>query len=340
MRRLIFGSSSWSACGLSLYFGMLVVAKSGSPVVADDQPWKKHVVHSGLANSTAVGGDFSGDGLPDVISNSGGKTRLFVAPDWQEIVVDEAPGHDFIHSEVFDIDGDGKLDYVGARYSPGLLVWIQQPPAPLADRWPVRIIDDAIDGIHGVLKGDVDGDGKLDLIANSAQPVGPFANSAVWLRRPKAPRDAERWERHVFANKDAQGLSHYFGFGDVNGDGRPDISLAAKGGPAAEPNSGEWFAWWEAPQDPRRSWKKHLLADRQDGATCIMPADVNGDGHVDFIATRPRTRRPVVRSSHLENTCHPPDPERTALSGGCRPECGRVRGCRDLRVWRQTGGLV
>ena len=45
-------------------------------------------------------------------------------------------------------------------------------------------------------------------------------------------------------------MSHYFGFGDVNGDGRPDIALAAKGGPQAEPGTGEWFAWWEAPVDP------------------------------------------------------------------------------------------
>jgi len=32
---------------------------------------------------TAVAGDFTGDGLVDVISDSGRMTRLFVAPDWQ-----------------------------------------------------------------------------------------------------------------------------------------------------------------------------------------------------------------------------------------------------------------
>ena len=33
----------------------------------------------------------------------------------------------YIHSECFDIDGDGDLDYIGARYNPGLITWLEQP---------------------------------------------------------------------------------------------------------------------------------------------------------------------------------------------------------------------
>jgi hypothetical protein len=165
-------------------------------------------------------------------------------------------------------------------------VWFERPAEPLGQRWPVRTVDDQVNGIHGLLIGDVDRDGRTDLLANSAQPIGPFPNSAVWLRVPKDVHAAASWERHIFADKDAPGLSHYLGFGDVNGDGRPDISLAAKGGPQDPSNSGEWFAWWEAPQDPARAWTKHLIAGREPGATNIMPADVNGDGRTDFIATR------------------------------------------------------
>jgi hypothetical protein len=248
--------------------------------------WKKHVIHQGVHTTNAVAADFTGDGKVDVIVNSGGKTRLFVAPDWKEIILDATPGRDCIHSEFFDVDGDGDLDWIGARYSPGLLFWLECPDKPLEQPWKYHLIDDQIDGTHGLLKGDVDGDGKFDLIANSAQPTGPFANSAAWFKVPKNARTAPRWERHIFADKDAPGLSHYLGFGDVNGDGRPDITLAAKGGPTAAPGSGEWFAWWEAPPDPRQVWKKHLIADKQVGATNIVPADVNGDGKMDFIATR------------------------------------------------------
>ncbi len=81
--------------------------------------WKKHVVHEGEHCNSVVGGDFTRDGKIDVISNSGGKTRLFVGPSWTEYVIDETPGHGFIRAESFDVDGDGDLDFIGARYQPG-----------------------------------------------------------------------------------------------------------------------------------------------------------------------------------------------------------------------------
>ncbi len=117
-----------------------------------EEPWRKHVVHEGLHTSTAVAGDFTRDGKPDVISNSGGKTRLFAAPDWREVILAEGEGHDFIHSEFFDVDGDGDLDWIGARYQPGLIVWLEQPAKPLEGRWTQRIVDDQVNGIHGLLK--------------------------------------------------------------------------------------------------------------------------------------------------------------------------------------------
>lgn len=255
-------------------------------LTADEIPWKKHVVHDGFHTATAIGGDFTHDGRTDIISNSGGKTRLFVAPDWKEIILDETPGYGFIHSEAFDVDDDGDLDWIGARYTPGLIVWLEQPRESLRERWPLRIVDDQIDGIHGLLQGDVDRDGRPEVIANSAQPKGAFPNSAVWLKAPAKLAEANRWERNVFARGDAPGLSHYFGFGDVNGDQRPDIALAAKGGPQAEAGTGEWFAWWEQPADATGPWQRHLIGNRHPGATNIHPVDVNRDGKTDFIATR------------------------------------------------------
>ncbi len=290
--------------------GTILVVSCTSALWAEE-PWRKHVVHEGLHTSTAVAGDFTKDGKPDIISNSGSKTRLFVAPDWREVILAEGKGHDFIHSEFFDVDGDGDLDWIGARYQPGYIAWLEQPEKPLAQPWTLRLVDEQVNGVHGLLKGDIDGDGKFDLIANSAQPLAPFPNSAAWLRVPKTPHAAEGWERFIFADKDAPGLSHYFGVGDVNGDGRADISLAAKGGPTAEPGSGEWFAWWEAPLDRTKPWTKRMIADRQPGATNIQPADVNGDGKTDFVATRghgrgvlwfeaPTWREHVIHESLLE----------------------------------------
>ena len=248
--------------------------------------WKKHVIWEGQRCNVAVAADFTGDGKMDVISSSSGKTRLFVAPDWKQVIIGDNKDHTFIHGETFDVDGDGDADFIGARYKPGLIIWFEQPKGATAGPWKARIAEDEIIGIHGVLKADVNGDGKLDLLANSGQPKGKFPNSAAWLEVPKNPRNAKRWTRHIFAKEDAPGLSHYLGAGDLNGDGRLDITLAAKGGAADKSGMGEWFAWWEAGKDPTQPFKKHLLPGKHPGATNIMPADVNGDGKLDIIASR------------------------------------------------------
>jgi len=271
-----------------------------------DTAWKKHIVHRGEHCVTAVAADFTGDGRPDIISNSNHTTRLFVNPDWNEIILDKNSEHYFIHSEVFDVDDDGDDDYLGARYSPGLIVWFERPTDPLKERWTIRLIDDQVDGIHGLIRGDVDLDGRLDLLATSAQPTKPYPDSLAWLRNPARPRDATSWKVFLFANNDAPGLTHYLGFGDINGDGRPDAATGAKGGPHAVPGTGNYFAWWEAADDPTQVWKKHLIAGNQPGATNIHPTDVNGDGKVDFIASRGHGRGVVWFESPdwKEHTMH------------------------------------
>jgi len=244
--------------------------------------WPRHVIAEGFENQTAVAADFSGDGRPDVMVSARAKTRLYVAPDWRELILtDGQPRKHAIHSEVLDVDGDGDPDYIGAVYSPGPIFWLERPEKPLTEPWPYHLVDDAVNGTHGLLVGDIDGDGKPDLAANSGLPEGKFAESLVWYKVPPEPRKAERWTRHVFADGDAPGLSHYLGLGDVNGDGRTDAASAAK---IAE--GGNWFAWWEQPAEGRLPWKKHVLATGQEGATNILMAHVNGDKQVDFIASR------------------------------------------------------
>jgi len=264
-----------------------VLAAPPAPSKADKPAWKKHVITTGGRSLTAIAGDFTGDGKTDVIANVAGKTILFVAPGWKPLAIGGEHDVRAIHSEAFDVDGDGDLDYIAARYKPGLIFWLEQPANAAKDAWRYHLIDDQVDGVHGLLRGDVDGDGRLDLLANSGQPTGPLANSVVWYRAPKTPKNAKAWPRYVIADKDAPGLSHYLGIGDIDGDGRPDVATGAKGGPSDKSGKGNWFAWWKAPADPtQRGWKKQIISARQPGATNIHPADVNGDGKLDFIASR------------------------------------------------------
>ena len=248
--------------------------------------WVRHLIVQGFRTQSAVAADFTGRGKMDVISGdieNDHNIYLYSAPDWKPKLL--YSGLRLIQSAAFDVDGDGDIDFIGAQYRPAVIFWLERPKDPLHDPWPFHLIDDftkgGVNGVHSLLTADIDGDGKLDLVANSGWPDGSFPSSLAWFRVPPQPRTAERWERHIFADRDAPGLSHYLGVGDVNGDGRLDLATCAKIKP-----DGDWFAWWEQPADARVPWKKHVIATEQEGATNILIADVNGDGKPDFIASR------------------------------------------------------
>ena len=267
---------------------MLAGSLLAQEAICQGADWKRHVVATGFVCQTAVAADFTGDGKPDVIADAHGETHLYVAPDWDKVVIDGKwpfrPGErNTIHSEVMDVDGDGDPDYVGAVYSPGPVFWLERPDDPLRDRWTMRIVDSEVNGTHGLVKGDIDGDGRTDLAGNSAQPKDPYPNSLVWWRVPDKPRSAEEWIRYVFADQDAPGLSHYLGVGDLDGDGKQDVVSAGKD---AVTGGGNWFAWWKQPEDGSTPWLKRTLAVNETGATNALPADLNGDGKMDIFATR------------------------------------------------------
>jgi hypothetical protein len=263
------------------------------PLCSADEPksgWKKHVVMQRGHCNTAVALDANGDAALDVIASYHGRVSLFLAPDWRETVIHRFPGADggegAIHSEVIDVDGDGDMDWAGtlSHASP---VWLENPGREAAAKgaWIPRIIDHDIVGIHCIARADVDNDGRDDLIINNFEPDKGLGDSMAWFSIPEQPLTAERWHRHVFADKDARGGSHYMGVGDIDGDGWKEIAVGAKGGPFAD---GNWFAFWKNPgkggvQGP---WKKIVLAENQEAATNILPCDVNGDGKVDWLATR------------------------------------------------------
>ena len=194
-----------------------------------EEVWKKHVVTDAGKSLTAVAADFDGDGRTDVIASLPGRVSLFTAPDWKEVVLHKHPRKNAtcIHSEIFDIDGDGDMDWVGGEAS-GNPFWLENSGGDGA--WKARVIDTEIKGMHCYLRADVDKDGKIDLITNNFDPEGALGNSVVWYSIPDDVRSAAGWERHVFAKGDAPGGSHYFGFGDINGDSWGEIAVAAKGG--------------------------------------------------------------------------------------------------------------
>ncbi len=254
--------------------------------------WKKHTIVDQVKSKqtdSVVAHDFDGDGQMDVIGTFDGKVVLMKGPDWTQQVIHpfeeglaaRKPRAQCIHSCLLDVDGDGDEDFVGSNNT---TFWLECPDDPFSGKpWKYHTIDDEILGTHCLITGDVNQDGFLDLIANSFQKEGatPIHDSICWF---ETPAESGEWVRHVFADKDAPGGNHYMGFGDVNGDARPDIMAGAKGGEGFA--GGEWFAWWEQPAYGSVPWKKHLLSDVEPGASNILPADVNKDGVMDLVASR------------------------------------------------------
>lgn len=253
------------------------------------QSWKKHVVMEQGHCNTAVALDANGDRLLDVIASFKGRVSLFIAPDWKrEIILYRFEGGtgSCIHSSILDVDGDGDQDWAGTL-AHGHPFWLENPGRAESQKgaWTPRQIDPVITGIHCLLTADIDNDGKDDLVINNFEPKLGLRDSMAWFSIPKNPRKAKRWNRHVFADGDARGGSHYMGAGDIDGDGWKEIAVGAKGGPFAD---GNWFAYWQNPgqKGVKGKWKKIILAENQLAATNILPADLNGDGKVDWAATR------------------------------------------------------
>ncbi len=272
-----------------LLAGLVFCAAANQHVQAQ---WEKHaVVSTRTAVNSVVANDFDGDGSMDVIASYDGAVFLLKGPEWTPTLIHKfeagrsirKPRTNCIHSCLMDADGDGDLDFCGSNNT---VFWLECPKEPFSgEPWKYRTVDDEILGTHCLITGDVNQDGSPDLIANSGSSADqtPVPESLVWLESPGKDKDVDHWVRHVFADRDAPGGSHYFGFGDANADGRPDISCAAKGAPF---DAGEWFAWWQQPRDSTAVWKKHVLSEEQPGATNIHPLDIDADGNVDFVAAR------------------------------------------------------
>jgi hypothetical protein len=228
--------------------------------------------------------DFTGDGWGDALNCSfavGPGCYLYVNPKgeprrWDKYQV--IPTYQTEIGVLHDIDRDGKLELVyGAETQ---MRYAEPDPANPTGPWKIyNISERGYVTAHGVGAGDINGDGRADI-------VNPYG----WWEQPASGGTHGPWTYHP------QAFGRFRrGFGgsvmavyDVNGDKLNDVvtSLAAHG----------WgLAWFEQKRDAKgaTSFEQHMIMDdlwttNAGGVTFSEPhgsnfGDVDGDGITDFI---------------------------------------------------------
>jgi hypothetical protein len=237
----------------------------------------------GAGNWVAFAGDFTGDGWPDVLLANTSGSALYVNPkgearrwDVHRGVIPPANSSQAEVNTLADVDKDGKLDLVYMTPQMGIS-WARPDPANPTGTWiGVSVGGQGTYAAHGIGAGDINGDGRLDLL-----------NGNGWWEQPASGPATANWTFHAsrFGNGGAE-MAVY----DVNGDKLNDVVTARQA-------HGFGLNWYEQQRDAAGaiSFEEHVIfkdystPDANAGGVAFSElhgstmADINGDGIQDFV---------------------------------------------------------